>query len=84
MKYALNLGEDGRILSATYEKYAAENMTVVDELPEGNHADYIYENGEYIYAPISAPEQPEKPADLQSRVSALEEALDMILSGVTE
>ena len=35
MRYALNLSAEGRILSATYEKYAAKNMPIVDALPEG-------------------------------------------------
>lgn len=52
MKYALNLGEDGRVLSATYEKYAAENMPLVDSLPEGDIYEYIYKNGEYIHDPL--------------------------------
>ena len=56
MRYALNVSEDGRILSATYEKYAAENMPLVDALPEGNISDYIYQNGEFIYEPLPKPE----------------------------
>lgn len=59
MRYALNLGEDGRILSATYEKYAAENMPLVDTLPDGYTSDYIYQNGEYIYNPLPKPEKGE-------------------------
>ena len=59
MKYALNLGEDGRILSATFEKYAAENMPLVDALPDGDVSDYIYQNGEYIYNPLPEPEKVE-------------------------
>ena len=67
MKYALNLAEDGRILSATYPKYAPKNAVLVDELPwknidelpRKNIADYIYQNGEYIYNPLPVPEQPE-------------------------
>lgn len=58
MRYALNLAEDGRILSVTYEKYASEGMPIVDELPEGNVANYRYVDGEYIYDPIPEPEPP--------------------------
>ena len=36
MKYALNLAEDGRILSVTFAKYAPAAAVVVDELPEGD------------------------------------------------
>lgn len=58
MRYALSLAEDGRILSVTYEKYAPDDAPLVDELPEGNVADYRYVNGEYIYDPIPEPELP--------------------------
>lgn len=52
MKYALNLAEDGRILSATYEKFAPADAPLVDELPEGNIADYRYVDGAYVHDPI--------------------------------
>jgi hypothetical protein len=55
MKYVLNLNEDGRILSATSEKYAAENMPLVDTLPEGDISEYLYRNGEYIHDPMIIP-----------------------------
>ena len=61
MKYALNVNEDGRILSSTFEKYATENMPLVDDLPNGNIADYLYLGGEYIYDPIPEPEMPKEP-----------------------
>lgn len=82
--YALNLAEDGRILSATYPQYAPADAVIVDSLPEGNIADYLCVNGVYTYDPV--PEEPEEPAgdSLEDRVNTLESALDMILSGVTE
>ena len=56
MKYALQLAEDRRILSVTYEQYATEDMVIVDEFPKGAH-NYIYnEDGTYTYSPI--PEEP--------------------------
>lgn len=65
MRYALNLAEDGRILSATYEKYAPANAVIVDELPEGDVSEYRYVDGEYIHDPIPVPEptEPEPTAD---------------------
>ena len=57
MKYALNLADDGRILSVTYEKYASADAVLVDELPEGNLNDFRW-NGGFIYDPIQ--EQPKK------------------------
>ena len=71
MKYALNLNEDGRILSATYEKYAAENMPIVDTLPEGDISDYVYRNGEYIHDPLPKPEQPKEEATTDDVLNAL-------------
>lgn len=98
MKYALNLDKDdgNRILSATYASYAPKDAVLVEELPEGNMADYRYVEGEYIYDPLPEPETPEpetpeQGATLEDRVTDLEtgsaemrEALEMILSGVTE
>ena len=56
MKYALNLAEDGRILSATFEKYAAPGMVLADTLPDGNITEYRYVNGELVHDPLPAPE----------------------------
>lgn len=56
MKYALNLATDKRILSVTYEKYANENMVIVDTIPNGDVADYLYIDGAYIYDPLSMSE----------------------------
>jgi hypothetical protein len=53
--YALNLAEDGRILSATYPQYAPADAVIVDTLPEGNLPDYRYVDGEYVYAPKPKP-----------------------------
>ncbi len=53
MKYALKLAEDSRILSATYEQFATENMVLVDSLPEGDIYNYLYKDGEYIYEPLA-------------------------------
>ena len=64
MKYALNLAEDGRILSVTFEKYAPEDAVLVDELPEGNVADYRYVDGAYVHDPISVEPVEEKPSQL--------------------
>ena len=73
MKYALNLAGDGRILSATYEKYAPADAVLVDKLPEGDISDYLYQDGAYIYDPLPEPEEPEPTASLESRVTDLEQ-----------
>ena len=52
MKYALNLSEDGRILSATFEKYAAPGMVLADTLPDGDITEYRYENDGYVHDPL--------------------------------
>ena len=39
--YALNLAEDGRILSATYPKYAPADAVIVEALPEGDIPDSL-------------------------------------------
>lgn len=64
MKYALNLAEDGRILSVTYEEYAPADAVLVDELPEGNLYEYCYMEGEYVYNPVPVEQPEEKPSQL--------------------
>lgn len=72
-KYALNLDADGRILSATYESYAAPGMPIVDTLPDNDITDYKYINNKYVYDPLPKPEpQPTEPT--------AEELLNIILS----
>ena len=57
-KYALNLADDGRILSVTFEEYAAEGQPIVEMLPEGNISDYLYVDDIYVHDPLPEPEQP--------------------------
>ena len=71
-KYALNLDEDSRILSATYEAYAAPSMPLVEALPDGDITDYKYINNEYVYDPLPKPEP-----ELQEPTT--DELLDILL-----
>ena len=68
--YALNLDTDNRILSATFEEYATDDMSKVETLPEGDITDYLYVDGKYIYDPLPEPEPTEPTAD---------EVLDVLL-----
>ena len=63
--YALNLADDGRILSTTFDRYGAEGQPRVDTLPDGNLTDYKFIDGEYIYDPLPEPEpiEPEPTTD---------------------
>ena len=87
-KYALNLGDDGRILSATYEAYAIVGMPVVNTLPDGDITDYKCINSEYVYDPLPKPEpQPEEPSVEEDTLSMLvehEERIIMLELGLTE
>ena len=60
MRYALNLSEDNRILSATFEPYTAPGQPLVDELPEGDLNDYLYIKGEFVYDPLPVNEPDRK------------------------
>lgn len=64
MKYALNIDEDGRILSVTYEEFASDGMPIVEELLDADMADYRYVNNEYVYDPIDKPELKDTPTQL--------------------
>lgn len=59
MSFALNLAEDGRVLSATYPKYAPADAVIVEALPDGDISEYIYRNGEFIHEPYEQTEQEE-------------------------
>ena len=54
MKYALNLDGDGRVLSATFAKYASENAVEVDELPEGDVNGFLFVGGKLVSSPRQA------------------------------
>ena len=62
MMYALNLNENNRILSVTYDQYAPQSQPRVEELPEGDVSDYLYVDGEYVYDPIPVPPAPKPTA----------------------
>lgn len=81
--YALNLAEDGRICSVTYPEYAPENAVLVDTLPEGDISDWRYVGGAYVYDPPPVEESEATPTQ-EERIRELEQALELLLSGVTE
>lgn len=63
--YALNLGEDTRVLSVCPCIDGQTYDNVVDSFPDGNITEYRYENGEFIYDPLPKPEpQPQEPTQL--------------------
>ena len=83
-KYALNLDEDGRILSATYESYAVAGMPVVDILPDNDITDYKYIDGSYVYDPLPVPEpQPSAEAEALEMVVDHECRITLLELGVT-
>ena len=51
-QYALNLGDDGRILSATFERFAPAGAVIVAELPQGDITEYRFVDGEYVHEPL--------------------------------
>lgn len=71
MKYALNLAEDGRILSATYEQFAPKGAVIVEALPEGDIFEYRYVDGACVYDPLPKPERPEPGPTAEDVLNAL-------------
>lgn len=81
--YALNLADNGRILSATFDRYAPPVQPRVENLPDGDITEYRYVDGEYIHDPLPKPEQPEETVLTQeARITALEQALTAIEEGI--
>lgn len=70
--YALNLGENGRILSVCNCLEGQTYENVVDTFPDGDVTDYRYENGEFIHDPLPKPEPP-------AQEPTVEELLNIIL-----
>ena len=55
--FALNLNSDNRILSACVVLPSTPaDMPRVDALPEGDINDWLFVNGEYVYAPLPQPD----------------------------
>lgn len=48
MMYALNIGENNRILSVTSVKYAFYTQPKIDILPDGDITDYDYIDGKVV------------------------------------
>ena len=85
MKIALNLSDDGRILSATSEEYASKDMKLVDALPDGNIYEYRYMNGAYIYDPLPVPEAiPTEAEDIAAMLVDHEYRLTLLELGISE
>lgn len=63
--YALNLADDGRILSITLDKYGASFNPRVESFPEGNTYEYRYVDGEFIYDPLPIEEEKPTPTILE-------------------
>lgn len=84
MNYALNLDENNRILSATFQEYAHEDAMIVETLPEGNVNDYLYVDGEFVYSPILDEEIEELPTKLdriEAQVTYTAMMTDTLLEG---
>lgn len=60
MRYALNLSDDGRVLSATFEQFAADGEVIVGALPDGDISEYRYDNGKFVHDPLPSPEAAEQ------------------------
>ena len=52
--FAINIDENGRILSATSPQYAPDWYVRVESLPPGDISDYIYTMTGYVYAPVNS------------------------------
>lgn len=85
--YALNLADDGRVLSATYPQFAPDDAVVVEALPEGNIVDYIYQDGGFVYDPLPKPEVDATPSaqdDTDAMLIDHEYRLTLLELGLTE
>lgn len=62
--YGLTLDKDNRInVIGIYHEGFPDDVVVVDTIPDGDHMDYLYVNGQYVYSPRPQPPEPEVPSD---------------------
>ena len=62
--YGLTLDKDNRIEAiGVYHEGFPDDVVVVDTIPDGDHMDYLYVNGQYVYSPLSKPPEPEVPSE---------------------
>lgn len=78
MKYALNLAEDGRVLSVTFAKFAPADAAAVEELPEGDVSQYRYVDGSFIHDPLPEPEKMEATGVWEELDRAYQEGVDSV------
>ena len=69
--YALNLAEDGRVLSVTFDKYAPAEHPRVETLPDGDVTDYLFVDGEFVHDPLPEPEVPEAEPTVEDIINVL-------------
>ena len=53
----LNLGQNGRILSAAFRNDGSCGAVAVAELPDGDITQYRYEEGVFVYDPLPQQDQ---------------------------
>lgn len=90
--YALNLGDDGRILSATLPEYAPEGAVTVKALPEGDLSNYRLVGGKLELADDLISERSQQTdarriadlsAELRGTDASVLEALEGLLTATT-
>ena len=69
MNYVLNIADDGRIVCVSKQAFVPENAIIVEEIPNGNVTDYLYQDGKYIYSPIVVDNIEEVRADKLAEIS---------------
>lgn len=77
-KYALNLGEDNRVLSVCVCLPGQTYEITVNSFPDGDVSEFRYVDGEFIHDPLPTPAPEPEPAE-----PTAEELLNILLGGGT-
>ena len=70
VRHGLILDENNRIISDVAQRYAPADAIIVDKLPCGKYADYLYIDGEYVYDPLPIHDEPDPQPTQLDRIEA--------------
>ena len=81
--FVLNVGNDGRVLSAGKFSKIPNGAVTVETLPQGDISDYRYTDGQFVLDPLPVPQQagPSELDKLAAQIAYTAMMTDTIIGG---